>query len=183
MSEYENEGFILLVDDEEAIRDSLSELLDACGFEVQVADCYKNAVKIIDQHQDKIEAVLSDLKMPGSSGLEVLRYINEKEHDIPLIFLTGFGTLESCQEAVKEGAFDYILKPIDSKDKVIFPLKHAVEKCRLEKKSKEMQKDIIQMAAEHQKVMEMLLQDVEMKDKVEDRINDILEKWDDVEGK
>lgn len=56
----------------------------------------------------------------------------------PIIFFTGYATLESCQEAVSEGAFDYILKPIDNKDKIIFLLKHAVEKYRLEKKNREM---------------------------------------------
>ena len=134
---------------------------------------------VINENTGELEAVISDLKMPGESGLEVLRYLNNEKINIPLIFLTGFGTLESCQESVKEGAFDYILKPIDNKDKVLFPLSHAVEKHRLEIKAREMQRDIIEMAEEHQKILEKLLSDVEMKERVQDKIGEILNKWED----
>ena len=173
---YKNKGCVLLVDDEESIRESLGELIESCGFKVLLADGYKSAVGILGKNED-IEAIISDLKMPGKSGLEVLKYVNEHEKNIPLIFLTGFGTLETCQEAVKEGAFDYILKPIDNKDKVLFPLTHAVEKFRLEKENKEMQRDIVLMAEEHYKILDELLMDTEMKEKIQERIGVILEKW------
>ncbi len=178
-NKYDN-GFILLVDDEEAIRESLGELMEACGFKIVTADGYDNAVKILEGEEGKeIETIVSDLKMPGKSGIEVLRYVNEKKLKIPLIFLTGFGTLESCQDAVREGAFDYVLKPIDNKDKIIYPVNHAVEKHRLETKLKDMQKDIITMAEEHQKILEDLLSDVEIKEQVQKKISNILDKWDD----
>ena len=176
MSKTRNEGCVLLVDDEQAIRESLGELLESCGFKVLSADGYANAVKIIDSN-DEIEVIVSDLKMPGKSGHEILKYLNSKNKDIPLIFLTGYATLESCQEAVRDGAFDYILKPIDNKDKVIFPLKHAIEKCRMEKKMAEMQADIVKMAEEHHKIIDTLLMNAEMKDKVQARIGKILDKW------
>jgi DNA-binding NtrC family response regulator len=171
-----NAGRILLVDDEEPIRESLGELLTACGFEVLTADSYKSAVKILEQSIE-IEAVLSDLKMPGKSGLDVLRYVNDNKKDIPLLFLTGYGTLETCQEALKEGAFDYILKPVDSKDKVVLPLSHAVEKYRLEKTNRQIRQDIIRMAEEHQKLIDTLLQDADVKDKIQEKIAKILDKW------
>lgn len=169
-------GCVLLVDDEEAIRESLGELLTACGFSITTADCVDNAIKVI-QKQDDIEAIVSDLKMPGKAGIELLRYLNKEKIGIPIIFLTGYGTLESCQEAVREGAFDYILKPIDDKDKVILPLKHAVERSRLEKKNKDLQLDILRMAEEHMQILEELLVDVDTKDKVQKRISEILNKW------
>ena len=172
------EGFVLIVDDEEAIREALGELLEACGFTVRTADCYETAVHEFKSNPD-IEAVLCDLKMPGKSGVEVLKYVNIAGLGIPLIFLTGFGTLESAQEAVREGAFDYILKPVDNKDKVLFPLKHAIERTRMIKVNKEMQKDIIQMAEEHQKILEDLLEDVETKGIVQEKIEKILNKWGD----
>jgi FixJ family two-component response regulator len=175
----ENRGFVLLVDDEEAILESLGELLEALEFEVVTANCYESAVKVFESEDGKrLEAVISDLKMPGKSGVDVLKYLNSTKSKLPLIFLTGFGTLESCQDAVREGAFDYVLKPIDNKDKILFPLMHAIEKYRLEHKCKEMQKDIIRMANEHQKILEDLLSDFEIKDRVQQKINDILEKWD-----
>ena len=169
-------GCVLLVDDEEAIRDSLGELLTACGLTVHLADSVDSAVKVIEK-QDDIEAIISDLKMQGKPGIELLRYLNKARKNLPVIFLTGYGTLESCQEAVREGAFDYILKPIDDKDKVIFPLKHAVEQFRLEKKNKEMQLDILRMANEHQELVEELLEDAETKTRTQKKINEIVEKW------
>lgn len=169
-------GCILMVDDDESIRESLGELLGACGFKIYQADCYDAAVKVLGEEKD-IETILCDLKMPGKSGLEVLRHVNAKHKHIPLVFLTGFGTLESCQEAVREGAFDYILKPIDDKDKVIFPLSHAVEKHRLEKRNRELQQEIIQLAEEHQRIITEILEDTEIKSKVQDRISKILDKW------
>ena len=132
-------------------------------FSVHTASSVDNAVKVIEKQSD-IEAIISDWKMPGKAGIEVLRYINKVKKKIPVVFLTGYGTLESCQEAVREGAFDYILKPIDDKDKVLFPLKHAVEQSRLEKKNKEMQLEILRMAQEHQELVEELLSDTETKD-------------------
>lgn len=171
-----NKGRVLFVDDEKPIRESLEELLTACGFEILTADSVDNAVKVLESSKG-IEAIISDLKMPGKSGHELLDYLNKKEKKIPLIFLTGYGTLESCQKAVREGAFDYILKPIDSKDKVILPLSHAVENYRLEEKNRQMKRDIIRMAEEHQRILDDLLQDVELKEKIQGRISKILEKW------
>ncbi len=176
MAKKKMDGRVLLVDDEEAIRESLGELLDACGFEVLTAHCYDAACKVLKEDEE-IEAIICDLKMPGKSGLEVLRYLNEKKLKIPLIFLTGFGTLESCQDAVKEGAFDYILKPIDNKDKIVYPLSHGIEKYRLEKKNEELKKEIIRMAREHEAILNDLLQDAELKGKVQKRIAQIVDKW------
>ena len=169
-------GCVLIVDDEQAIRESLNELLAAYKFKVIPADSYGSAVKALEKNQN-IEAVICDLKMPGKSGHEVLRYLNREGKEIPLIFLTGYGTLESCQIAVKDGAFDYILKPIDNKDKIIFPLRHAVEKYRLEKKNKEMQIDILHMAEEHEKILSDLLDDAQVKEDVHQRISKIVDKW------
>ncbi len=171
-----SKGVILIVDDEAPIRDSLGELLTACGFNVTTADCVDAAAAVLDKRHD-IEAVLSDLKMPGKSGIELLRHINKKKLKIPVTFLTGYGTLETCQEAVREGAFDYILKPIDDKDKVLFPLTHAVEQYRLEERNKQLQAEIIRLAEEHEKIITQILEDDEIKSKVQDRISKILDKW------
>lgn len=176
MAKEQLKGCVLLVDDEEAIRESLGELLTACGFTVYTASSVDNAAKVIEEQSD-IEAVISDWKMPGKAGIEVLRHINKIQRKIPVIFLTGYGTLESCQEAVREGAFDYILKPIDDKDKVLFPLRHAVEQFRLEKNNKEMQLEILRLAEEHQQLVEELLSDTETKDRAQKRIKEIVNKW------
>lgn len=169
-------GNVLLVDDEEAIRESLGELLTACGLTVQTASSVDNAIKLLEKQGD-IEAIISDWKMPGKAGIEVLRHLNKIQKKIPVIFLTGYGTLEFCQEAVREGAFDFILKPIDDKDKVLSPLRHALDQCRLEQKNKEMQMDILRMAQEHQALVEQLLNDSQTKDSVQKKISAIVDKW------
>ncbi|MBF0521922.1 MAG: response regulator [Candidatus Omnitrophica bacterium] len=177
MPKTNHQGCVLLVDDDDAIRESLGELLESCGFKIFTANCVDNGIKVIETNNE-IEAIISDLKMPGKTGHELLKYLNDVKKTIPLIFLTGYATLESCQEAVRDGAFDYILKPIESKDKVIYPLNHAIEKRRMEIKMIELQRDIIVMAEEHQAILDELLMDAEMKDKVQSRINQILDKWD-----
>ena len=173
-----DEGCVLFVDDEEPVRESLRELLTTCGFRVLLADSYKSAVGVLKGNEE-IEAIICDIKMPDKPGLEVLRYVNKGKQNIPLIFLTGYGTLETSQEALRDGAFDYILKPIDNKDKIVLPLKHAVEKYRSEKKNREMQLDILRLAEEHERILGDLLSDVETREKAEERMSEIVDKWED----
>jgi DNA-binding NtrC family response regulator len=171
------EGLILIVDSEKPIRESLEDLLIACGFTPISAKSYKDAVAALEKSSEEPEAILCELNMTGKSGLELLRYINKNKKDIPLIFFTGYGTLESCQEAVRENAFDYILKPIDNKDKIVFPLKHAVKRYRLEKKNREMQADIIRMAKEHKRIVAEILDDAEIRENIQGRISKIVDRW------
>ncbi len=172
-----NKGCVLLVDDEDAIRESLGELLEACGFVTHRANCVDNAIKLLDKQFD-VEAIVSDMKMPGKTGIDLLHYLNEHDRKIPVIFLTGYGTLETCQEAVRSGAFDYILKPLDDKDKVLMPLSHAVEQFRLRQNNEELKRDILLMAEEHEKLLDAILNDVETKDLVQEKISSIVKKWD-----
>ena len=171
-----NKGCVLLVDDEEAIRESLKELLEALGFQVHTADCVDNAIKVLEKQKD-IEVIVSDLKMPVKMGIETLRWLNAEKRKIPVIFLTGYGTMETCQDALREGAFDYILKPIEDKDKVLFPLNHAIKQFRLEKNNEELKIDILRMAQEHEELINSILNDVEMKSKVQEKIRAITQKW------
>ncbi|MBF0570266.1 MAG: response regulator [Candidatus Omnitrophica bacterium] len=170
------QGCVLLVEDEEAVRESLKELLELFDFQVYAVRCVDHAIKILEEQQD-IEAIVSDLKMPGKMGIDTLRYLNSKERNIPVIFLTGWGTMETCQEALKEGAFDYILKPIENKDKVLFPLKQAIERYRLEKNNEELELDVLRMAEQHEKLLDSILSDVEIKNKVQEKIATIIQKW------
>jgi DNA-binding NtrC family response regulator len=169
-------GLVLLIDDESAILEALSELLKASGYSVITADGYDSAVEALNG-ENQIETIVSDLKMPGKSGLEVQRYVNKQQLGIPLIFLTGFGTLETCQQAIDEGAFSYILKPVDSKDKLLMPVRNALEKYRLEQKTLKMQMDIMQMAERHQMLLDELLADAEIREKIQEQITSVLDKW------
>jgi len=103
---------LLLVDDEQTIRHSLGEILTLEGYEVVSAENGETAVEHIKNQS--FDLVLLDLKMPGLSGLDVLRYINAAAPDTKVILLTAHGSLESAIEALRQGAHDYILKPATS---------------------------------------------------------------------
>ena len=177
MARAKEQGKVLLVDDEDVIREALEELLSACGYTVSTANSVDNAIKVLEQKPD-IEAIVSDMKMPGKEGVQILPWLNANKRMVPVLFLTGFGALETCQEAVRGGAFDYILKPIEDKEKLLIPLRHAMEKVRLERMNEELKLDILRMAEEHERLLESILNDAQTKDRVQDKIGEIVKKWD-----
>jgi two-component system response regulator HydG len=105
------EGTILLVDDEEYVRDSLAALLERRGFDVRRAG---SAEEALARHElEGIDAVLTDLRMPGADGLDLLRRLAAAAPALPVIVLTGHGTVASAVECVRAGAREYLLKPVD----------------------------------------------------------------------
>jgi nitrogen regulation protein NR(I) len=102
---------ILVVDDDPSMRYSLNRMLEGQGFAVFLA---KNGGEALERfNQEKPDLVIMDIKMPGPSGLEVLKEIKEGDPKALVILMTAFGTTETAIEAMKFGAFDYILKPFD----------------------------------------------------------------------
>ena len=100
---------ILIIDDEEAIRDSCKQVLVREGYRIYLAS---NAQEGIRLFQEKlIHVVLLDLKLPGKNGMEILPALKKMKPETPVIIITGFATIESAVEAIKLGAFDYISKP------------------------------------------------------------------------
>jgi len=119
---------ILVVEDKESMAAMLKETLEAEGYTVIAA---RDAVKGIKYLKDgKIDLVLTDLKLPGKSGIDVLKASKEENHLIPVIVMTAFGSVESAVAAMKEGAFDFITKPFDT-DHLIILIKRALETQRL----------------------------------------------------
>ncbi|HOM95659.1 MAG: DUF835 domain-containing protein [Candidatus Methanofastidiosa archaeon] len=105
-----NEFSILVVDDEEDIRENLKVVLETEGYKVFDADSGEEAIKIFQN--TKIDLVLLDLKMKGISGEETLKKIKELNNETMVIILTGYATLDSSLEAIKYGAYDYLRKPV-----------------------------------------------------------------------
>lgn len=101
---------ILIVDDEPLTRKSLYEILRQKGYSVACAENGKEALEIIARTRPAI--VISDLKMPHIDGLSLLKRIKDIDKDIAVLLMTAYGSIESAVEAMKEGAFDYITKPI-----------------------------------------------------------------------
>src|SRR3989338_7964504 len=123
-----NNANILIVDDEPNALKVLSAILEDASYNVYKANCVDKAEELIST--ERIDSVITDLKMPGRDGMNFFNYLNTKYPDIPVIFLRAFGTIDSAVSAMVKGAFYYFIKPPDYvKLKAI--LAKAVEQRRL----------------------------------------------------
>jgi len=130
---------ILVVDDEPLQRDILKTILDAEGFETYTASSGKEALDIIKKiHPD---VVLTDLKMEGMDGLELLEAIPRKPFEPSIIIITAHGTTRSALTAGQKGAFDYLTKPLD-KDSLLFAVRKGIERANLLKENLYLQKEL-----------------------------------------
>lgn len=100
---------ILIVDDEQNMRVALFEALSRNGHEVAVAENGRMALEMIARNPPDL--VVTDIKMPGMDGLELLRQVKALRPELPVVIMTGFATVDTAVEAMKQGAFDYLLKP------------------------------------------------------------------------
>jgi response regulator RpfG family c-di-GMP phosphodiesterase len=119
---------ILVVDDEQVIREILADFLSMEGFWVRTAEDGSAALAELSRNQ--YDLVLSDLKMPNMGGLELLKAISEHTPNVVTIIMTGFGTVETAIDAMKKGAYDYILKPFKVEE-VVHTIRRGLEKQRL----------------------------------------------------
>ena len=104
-------GRVLVVEDEEYVRESLVEILRARRFETSAAGSVEGA--LVHLGRSPVDVVLSDLRMPGADGLELVRRMQTAAPDVPVVILTGHGNVASAVECLKAGASDYILKPAE----------------------------------------------------------------------
>ena len=132
---------ILIVDDEPSILQSLSGLLSDEGFDVLTAPNGYEALKVVDSESPDL--VLLDIWMPGIDGIETLKEIKKDNPFIPVIIITGHGTIETAVKATKLGAFDLIEKPL-SIDKIIVTINHALNFRRLEEENRYLRKKTIE---------------------------------------
>lgn len=109
---------ILIVDDEKNYPLILSAVLQEEGYEALTANSGKEALEIID-HSD-VDLVLTDMKMPLMDGIELLEKIKKKDHELPVMMMTAHGTVEKAVEAMQKGAYNYILKPFDNEQLIIY---------------------------------------------------------------
>ncbi|MDP6485022.1 MAG: response regulator, partial [Nitrospinota bacterium] len=109
---------VLVVDDEDRVRKLLTRLLQEEGCRVQVASSGREALEALER--EAYDLVLTDLTMPGMSGMDLLSEIREKWSEMSVILVTAFGTVESAVEAMHKGAFHYITKPFKLDEVRIF---------------------------------------------------------------
>ncbi len=131
---------VLIVDDETTIIESLEGILSDDGFEVMHAHNGYEALKQIEIHSPDI--VLLDIWMPGMDGIETLKEIKKEHPSLPVVMITGHGSIESAVEATKSGAYDFLEKPL-SIDKVMVTINNALNFRRLEEENKYLRKKTI----------------------------------------
>src|SRR5438045_8094623 len=123
---------ILIVDDEANARTALAELLRDEGYAVETAaDGFKALPKLEELAPD---AVVTDLKMPGLSGLELMAKVRERDPEAIVIVMTAFGAVESAVQAMRQGAADYLTKPVNVEE-LSLVLKRELERKRLRKEA------------------------------------------------
>lgn len=105
---------LLIVDDDRAIREACREVAQSLGFNVQIAESAEHAYRLLDIHST--DAVLLDLRLPGANGLEALHTIKKHRSDALVIVVTGYGTVQSAVQAMKDGAYDYVTKPFSMEE-------------------------------------------------------------------
>lgn len=123
---------VLVVDDKQMMRDSVGATLQRAGYTVVVASNGKDAVAKLARHQPAV--VVTDLKMPEMTGLELLQHLNEADSDLPVVLMTAYGTVGDAVEAMKRGAFDFVQKPFEG-DQLLVVVKRAVEHRALRKEN------------------------------------------------
>jgi two-component system response regulator HydG len=107
-------GKILIVDDEDVVRESLHQWFDSEGYQTRAAASGKEALTTVGEHQ--FDLALLDIKMPGMDGIELQQRLSEADPDLTVVIMTGYGTVETAVQALKHGAYDYVTKPIDPDD-------------------------------------------------------------------
>ncbi|MEJ8819349.1 sigma-54-dependent transcriptional regulator [Lacibacter sp. H407] len=152
---------ILIIDDEKAIRKTLSEILSYEGYKIDDAENGEEGLKKIKEKN--YDVILCDIKMPKVDGLEFLEKAKEINPDVPIIMISGHGTIETAVEAVKKGAFDYVAKPPDL-NRLLITIRNAMDKQTLVTETKVLKRKV-------SKVQEMIGESTALK-----KIKDTIEK-------
>jgi two-component system nitrogen regulation response regulator NtrX len=130
---------ILIIDDEKAIRKTLGEILSYEGYKIDEAGDGEEGLK---KFREKVyDVVLCDIKMPKLDGLDFLEKTRELNADVPIIMISGHGTIETAVEAVKKGAFDYISKPPDL-NRLLITIRNAIDKTSLVTETKVLKRKV-----------------------------------------
>ena len=119
---------VLLVEDKESLRQVMRLTLENAGYSVTEAEDARVAINHISSTRHRL--VLTDLRMPNGSGLDVLRAARAADGDVPVIVMTGFGSIDEAVQAMKDGAHDFLQKPVDS-NHLLLLVERALEQTRL----------------------------------------------------
>jgi DNA-binding NtrC family response regulator len=135
---------VLIVDDDEAMRDMLASLLETDGLGTCQAGSAEDALAQLRDHD--FGAVLSDIRMPGMTGVEMLGEVRDLRPETPVILMTAFGSIDSAVEAMRAGAFDYVTKPFN-REAVRVALERAFEHRELEAENRRLRRAVDQVSS------------------------------------
>jgi two-component system nitrogen regulation response regulator NtrX len=147
---------ILIVDDEKGVRDSLQKLLEFETYRVIQAEDGPSALDLV--RDELVDLVLLDVKMPGMDGLEVLSRLHEDHPQLPVVIISGHGTIQTAVEATRLGAFDFIEKPIDA-DRILVVIRNGLAQRKLMRENVDLKKEArraTRMVGEHADVLSIL---------------------------
>ena len=145
---------ILVVDDESSIRRTLKDILEFEKHQVELASNGQEALDFIND--EDFDVVLLDIKMPEMDGMEVLEKIMQNK-DIPVIMISGHGTIETAVEALRKGAYDFIVKPPDL-NRLLVTVRNAIDKSDLVTQTRQLKKEVgkkYEIVGESEKIVEL----------------------------
>jgi len=150
-----NQSKILVIDDEQIMRDGCSRILSRDGWSVICAENGNQGLEEIKGRPENVDVILLDLMMPGMSGMDVLDHIRTLDPNLLVIVITGYATVESAVEAMKKGAYDFIPKPF-TPDQLRIVVRRALERRSLQKEAdflrREREKSLRDIATEKSKI-------------------------------
>lgn len=133
------EPLVYVIDDDEAVRDSLGILLESVGLAHEV---YGSALDFLDAYDpDRLACIVTDIRMPGMSGLELQQRLLESRAEVPLIFITGHGDVPMAVTAMKRGATDFIQKPFRDQE-LIDRIHQALEQDKARRAARQEEREI-----------------------------------------
>jgi len=153
---------VLLIDDDQGVRDSMARMLRSAGYTVQAAATGDEGFELA--REEGFDVILSDMRMPGLSGIDVLRKLRDVRIDASFIIMTGFGTVDSAVEAMKLGAVDFVQKPF-FRDELLMRVRSAVDRRQLAR-----QVDLLQRQIQPSASLEALIGESKVMARVKDLI-------------
>ncbi|HLU15721.1 MAG TPA: response regulator transcription factor [Burkholderiaceae bacterium] len=152
------QSVIYIVDDDEAVRDSLRWLLEANGYRVK---CYAGAEQFLEAYDpEQVGVLIADVRMPGMSGLELQEALIERKAPLPIVFITGHGDVPMAVSTMKKGAVDFLEKPFNETELrriVARMLEDAVERVEQARVQKSQEAILARLTAREQQVLERIV--------------------------
>lgn len=144
----ENKARILIADDDAMVRSTVSKILEMFGYNVQTVSDGKGVIEVVN---DSFDVIILDINMPGMDGFDTINALNKLNFNIPVLFLTGAGSMDYAVKAINLGAYDFLTKPIEDLDIFNVKIRRAIEKRMYvlqERRYKEALEDDVRKKAE-----------------------------------